>query len=259
MGENDCATPASESGSHVEDMDEGRKQVREGEKMTSYQHKAGKVRSERTVIKILDATLTVYAKNAGIRPFTAEDIMEEAEISRGTFYRYYGSAADAETSLGHYLTNEIRTQIETIAGYSPERPAIRSAVGAQALMLRGACDPEWGKFVTTSTRAFPETGLYEGVTRSLIEGRKLGIFHYETTGVAADFCIGSAIEGIRALSVGRPSPFSFITELVSLILRGIGLDRAEAEEVAREAAEILKMAGPKHLPWWKDTQNIEMR
>jgi AcrR family transcriptional regulator len=225
--------------------------------MTSYQHRVGRVRSEQTKIKILDATLTVYAKSIGIRPFSAEEIMQEAGISRGTFYRYFESATDAETSLGHHLTDEIRTQIETIAKLSPERPALRSAVGAQALMLRGACDPKWGKFVTTSTFAFPKTGLYEGVTKSLIEGRKAGIFHYETTDVAADFCIGSAIEGIRALSLGRPQPFAFIMELVSFILRGIGLDRVEAEGLALEAAEILKSAGPTHLPWWSLTRRIE--
>lgn len=225
--------------------------------MTSYQHRVGKARSEQTRIKILDATLTVYAENIGVRPFSAEDIMQAAGISRGTFYRYFNSATDAEMSLGQYLTDEIRTQIESIAKLNSERPALRSAVGAQALMLRGACDPEWGKFVTTSTFAFPKTGLYEGVAHSLIEGRKAGIFHYETTDVAADFCIGSAIEGIRALSLGRPRPFSFIRELVSFILRGIGLDRAEAEGLALDAAEILKSAGPTHLPWWNLTQRIE--
>lgn len=233
-------------------------QAKDDRSMTTYQQKAGQARREQTQKKILQATLKVYARNFGVRPFTAEEIMEEAGVSRGTFYRYYDSTNDAEMSLGYYLTNEIRSQLEAIALHVADQPAVRSALGAEALMLRGACDPEWGKFITTSKHAFPETGLYESVTKSLIEGKKSGIFYYETTRVAADFCIGSAIEGIRALSAGRPHPLSYITELVSLILRGIGLNRIDASEVALEAATILKLAGPTHLPWWNSTHSIQI-
>lgn len=183
--------------------------------------------------------------------------MEEAGVSRGTFYRYHESAVAAEAALGQYLTDEIRAQLELVARESSDHPSIRGALGAQSLMLRGACDPDWGKFVTTSAHAFPETGLYQAVLKSLIDGRDAGLFDFKTTEVAADFCIGSAIEGIRALSAGRPAPFSFIVELTGLILRGLGLDRAQAEISVIKASEILKRAGPKHFLWWKLTASIE--
>ena len=223
--------------------------------MSSYQAELGRARSARTQQKILDAMLELYARHHGQRPISAEDIMDAAQVSRGTFYRYYTSVIGVEAALGRHLSNTIEAEMQLLAS-SQTDPAGRAAIGIQTLMLRGAIDPIWGKFMSTSSLAIAGARLFDKVQANLVEGSAQGVFHLASINVALDFCIGCAVEGLRALSSGRSAPFDYIVALSGMVIRGLGVERTEAERISIEAGRRLRVFGPRYLPWWDKAASI---
>lgn len=205
---------------------------------------------ERMRERLLSATLNVFLNDTAGSAI-AEDVIKAANVSRGTFYKYFHSVDEAANVLGQRLADDavrelLRASLET------REPLERAALGAQMLMARGAVQPGWGSFVTRSDHLSQDSAYAAAVRRTTIDARKKGDFFFNSTRAAVDFQIGAVMEGIRRLVAGQSHPRAYMCEVAAMTLKGLGADHDRAEAASAQASRDLAIIGPEHLSWWTD-------
>lgn len=207
-------------------------------------------RRERMHERLLSATWAAYLQ-AESGSLTAEDVMKAADVSRGTFYKYFGSIDEAVNVLGRRFADEAVAELRAILQASQWQPAARAALGAQMLMARGVMEAGWGKFVTSADHIYQDSAMHMAVRNTMIDGRRCGDFKFSSTATAVEFGLGVAMEGIRRLAAGHPHPIAYMCEVSAMMLKGLGAGHAAAELASTQTYRWLATVGPERLPWWK--------
>lgn len=181
----------------------------------------------------------------------AEDVIQAANVSRATFYKYFNSVDEVINVLGQRLADETVLQLRASAADLGE-PLDRAALGAQLLMARGYLQPGWGSFVTRSDHLSLDSNYAAAVRRTTLDARRRGDVRFNSTKAAVDFQIGAVMEGVRRLAAGQPHPRAYMCEVAAMALKGLGADHLRSDRAAAQASRHLAVIGPKHLPWWRD-------
>ncbi len=205
---------------------------------------------ERMRERLLSAALEVFLNDA-TGSAIAEDVIQSAGVSRGTFYKYFNSVEEAASEIGRRLADEAVRELLR-ASLDQREPLDRAALGAQMLMARGAVQPGWGSFVTRSDHLSTDSAYSAAVRRTTLEARRRGDFTFNSTQAAVDCQIGAVMEGIRHLVAGQPHPRAYMCEVASMALKGLGADHERAELASARASHDLAVIGPEYLSWWSD-------
>ncbi len=205
---------------------------------------------ERMRERLLSAALEVFLNDENGSAI-AEDVIQAAGVSRGTFYKYFNSVEEAASELGQRLADDAVRELLR-ASLDSREPLDRSALGAQMLMARGAVQPGWGSFVTRSDHLSTDSAYAAAVRRTTLEARRWGDFSFNSTKAAVDFQIGAVMEGIRRLVAGQPHPRAYMCEVAAMTLKGLGADHERAELASARASQDLAIIGPEYLSWWSD-------
>lgn len=200
--------------------------------------------------RLLAATLEVFLNDPDGHAI-AEDVIQAAGVSRGTFYKYFNSVDDAAREVGQRLADDAVRELMR-AALGTREPLERAAIGAQMLMARGVLQPGWGSFVTRSDHLSIDSTYAAAVRRTTSEARKRGDFVFTDLDAAVDFQIGAVMEGIRRLISGHAQPRAYISEVAAMTLKGLGADHRRADAAVAQAAQDLAGIGPQYLPWWRD-------
>ena len=211
---------------------------------------AARRRRETTREKLLAATLKVFLEDTN-KTAIAEDVIQAANVSRATFYKYFNSVDEAATALGQRLADQAVREMRAVA-IGMDDPLDRASLGAQMLMTRGALHPGWGSFVVRSDHLSNDSEYLAAVRRTTLEARRRGDFVFNSTKAAIDFQIGAVMEGIRRLVAGQAHPRAYICEVAAMALKGLGADHHRAELAATRVSLHLTDIGPTQLPWWRD-------
>lgn len=181
-----------------------------------------------TRTKLLDAAMRVYASQTGTPP-VIDDVIREADVSRGTFYRYFDSLDQVLIALGQELSNQMTTDIMPIYGVL-EAPWQRFAVGFRVFLLRALLDHKWAGFVTRA-EAWPHHALVAAcITKDLTNGQALGQFEHGRMDATIDFLMGASAHGIQALLQGMEAPQEYIDTQVHMALCSAGCDASLREQ-----------------------------
>jgi AcrR family transcriptional regulator len=202
--------------------------------------------------RLLSAAASIFLRNRGGGTAIAEDVIQAAGVSRGTFYKYFNSVEEAADEVGQRLADEaVRELIRAFLGQQ-RNPIERAALGAQMLMSRAVIQPAWGGFVSRSDHLSQDSTYVAAVRRTTLDGRASGDFRFKSTKAAVDFQIGAVMEGIRRLVAGQPHPRVYLCEVAAMTLKGLGADHDRCDTASIRASHDLSIIGPKHLPWWRD-------
>lgn len=155
-------------------------------------------KKQRTADDLLDAALQLFAARS-YDNVTVEDICELAEVSRATFFRYYGSKAGLVTEINRRLADQVREQLAEMptANAKEKLFAVQALLGAAWSMSGPAVRAMALDFahVATSGAAptpspYPE--LLDVVTEIVAAGQRSGEF---AKGKAPEF-VASTIGGL---------------------------------------------------------------
>ena len=206
-------------------------------------------RRERTRAHLLNAVLSVYPGNGEGAPAVIDDVIREANVSRGTFYKYFPSLEDAVAELGNKLADETAEAYATILAAFPD-PLDRLANAIQLILFRAAAEPRWGLFAAhiNHLRGGYNPALH-GVTTNLSQGLASGAFNFESIDAAVDLTAGAIIEGIRRLISGSGSA-KYIEEITAFVLRGLGAAPASAKRASMSARQRLSEKGELLAQGW---------
>ena len=171
---------------------------------------------------------------------TVDDIVQAAEVGKGSFYNHF---TDRE-ALARAITTQIRASIESAvarANAGVDDPARRMA-RAICTYLRYALDePEPAGVLLhihsghTSLTAPLNHGLVEDIETGLATGR----FDVATVESGVLYVLGVTQLALVRI-VQQPNPafaISLSQQMCALVLKGLGLPKAEADQIAAQASD----------------------
>lgn len=217
-------------------------------------HRIEVARHRREVMRsrILSATMKVGSSNPASTP-TIDDIIQEAGISRGAFYRYFNSSAEAVEEVGVSLINELADAIRTIYGTLTD-PLQRACVGTLLVMTRAAHDPEWASFILRGDLTIHKSRITDFIEHDMRKGAEAGYFSISSVEWAAEFVMGHDLTAIRGMMVrDNTEKDLYRREAVLFLLRALGADHDDVARVMKWSDEYLSSTRLS-AKWWKSDE-----
>ncbi|MAT50167.1 MAG: hypothetical protein CMK32_03160 [Porticoccaceae bacterium] len=207
---------------------------------------------QRMRARLLDAVLAVYEPRGKGRAAVIDDVIREADVSRGTFYKYFETLEDAVDELGRKLAEETLGTYRDI--FTDESDLLVQVAGGTVLTLsRAAMEPRWGLFTASIDfidQFAQRDSLFPIVASTLVKAREAKLLAFDSLDGASDLVVGTAAEAIRRLAHGQHQSRTYIVEMATLCLCGLAVSRDRAERASRDAWLHLA-AQAENLPWWR--------
>ena len=191
----------------------------------------GRDRRARTRAELMQAARRLYAARS-FDSVTVDDVVNAAEVAKGTFYVHFDSLDDLRSALADELTREFDELLQP-RRLSLDDPVERIAAGCGAFINQALHDPAWGALIVRGATVLPDVArvargrLSEDVRRAAAAGRLDGVL----PAIAVEFVLGITVRAMQSAAEGRlkakQAPL-----MVAGILRAIGVSAAEAREVS---------------------------
>ena len=199
---------------------------------------------------LLDAVMVVCSSEGKGHAAVIDDVIRQAEVSRGTFYKYFDSLEQAVAALAHQMADEMAGGgIETVYT-SVTEPLLRTCTGFQLYLLRALIEPQWGDFFCHVGLLNSESALSAKIVGDIEAGIASGDYSVPSIQIALDMLIGTKVEAIRRLISGNAGP-DYIVAMTSIVLRALGVSASKADYVSAAAFDRICGEAPQYLSWWK--------
>ena len=187
----------------------------------------------------------VLASNKSIHEIDVDDIIQHAEVSRGSFYKYFPSVQALVPALASQLAEELTAEIDAITHQIPST-ATRLVISAKLTMRRLVKAKVLGSFLIQLPwpSQNPEVNIFKNLSSDIELGIKEGLFNKMPSSIGCNLFVGSLIGGIHVM-LGKSSSASYENKVLYPALIGLGL-------AAKTADELLKAPVPS-LPKLPDT------
>ncbi|MDB6061261.1 MAG: TetR/AcrR family transcriptional regulator [Verrucomicrobiaceae bacterium] len=203
--------------------------------------------------RLLSAILDIYLPNERGGAAVIDDVVQKANVSRGTFYKYFDSLDEAVAALGQEMAAEMLLAFERLFSGNAD-PAIAAAAGTLLTLTRAAMEPRWAAFtarVDFVVYLSQRNPMFEIVTHSLLRAKDAGFLHFSSIEAAADFVIGVTLEGVRRAAHGHPCKRDYISEIAQMNMLGLGMAPTIAEQAVGNIWRELIEYAP-NLSWWNE-------
>jgi AcrR family transcriptional regulator len=191
----------------------------------------GTRRRERTRRRLTDAATLLIAEK-GVSGLRISEITERADVALGSFYNHF-KTKDELVEAVVADTIEARAQAIVARMATIEDPAEVVSFACRRVVRIAFDDPELAWLFVNLDRADAlfETIVHRYALDALEAGLSAGRFDLTDTHLALTVMVGGAIAVMRAILDGRCGP-DVDAEFAEATLRSLGLDRADAREVA---------------------------
>ncbi len=213
--------------------------------------RVGRERREKMRERLLQAVLTCYANAKQHEAPSIEDVIKEAEVSRGTFYLYFLSLEEAVNALGLAIAEETVRNMASLLTVS-ETPLQHLATGIQLFLLRSVTDAKWAAFGSRTDFLSRDTTLRKAQQQHLIAAREAKALMFNEVEAATSLMNGAMQEAMRHLVLTDERHRSFVEETTVMILCGLRADYETAKKVVHERAIFIRGLAPDCFPWWSD-------
>ena len=188
-------------------------------------------RRERMRARLLASAMRLVAEK-GPAATSIDDVICAADVSRGTFYKYFPSPDALVRELAIEIANELIGMAEPVV-LSHDDPAERVSTGIR-LVARLAIDhPLAATFLVRL--GWPDARgpnmLLDFVQRDLTEGIRLGRFTPMPVALALNIVTG-AVLGATHCMLEPGCDRDFAEQSAAAALRGLGLEAKSAERIA---------------------------
>ncbi|WP_321805599.1 TetR/AcrR family transcriptional regulator [Burkholderia sp. BCC1993] len=191
-------------------------------------------RRERMRARLIESAMLVFAEK-GVGASVIQDVIAAADVSQGTFYKYFRTNDDLLAAVTQELNDELLRLIETeVHGYGD--PALRIACGVRMFLHAARAYPLLARFICAAGlhSAGPSSLIYVFLPPHIEQGLALGRFSDVGVGTALDVIAGTALATI--LRITNEGPQNVVPEpVVAAILRALGVGHLEAEKLVETA------------------------
>ena len=171
------------------------------------------------------------AADKSIHDLDVEEIIAHAQVSRGTFYKYYTSVSGLCEDLAEQLAEELRSVIETIVIPTSDK-SLHLASTARLIMRLLVDVPVLGKLFIQLPwlNQNPKLDTFHTLRRDIEQGIKEGLFEKLPASIGLNLLIGSMVGGIHTMLLKPPSR-GYEDKVVRQALVGLGLDAKSADKI----------------------------
>jgi len=207
---------------------------------------------DRMRTRLITATQDAYLAAEANRTPVIDDVIRQAGVSRGTFYKYFDSLDEVLAVIGRRAADEMLASFDALFAAVPD-PAVRVAAGPLMALARAAMEPRHGAFISKVDfveflgGSDPHAWI---VKRCLTEARETGTLKFESLDAAMDVVVGTSLEGVRRIVKRRAMDDAYVREVVTLVMIGLGLGRRSAQRAVTQAWQLLQSASAA-LHWWR--------
>ncbi len=189
-------------------------------------------RRHRMRVRLMQSALQLMAIH-GPTQISIDDVINHAEVSRGTFYKYFNAPADLVVALAIEVSNEMIRVLDPMV-IEFDDPAERLAAGMRLMLRFVRSYPVLGSFVTRL--GWPhlnhdEHMFYTFALRDIKLGMRTGKFDRMHLDVASNILAGSMIGAIHTVSTGS-APSNYPEQVAAGVLKGLGVSQQEAQRIA---------------------------
>ena len=173
----------------------------------------------------------VLASDKSIYEIDVDDIIQHAEVSRGSFYKYFPSVQALIPVLANQLAHELTAEIDAITHQIPST-ATRLVISAKLTMRRLVKTKLLGSFLIQLPwpSQHPEFNVFKNISSDIELGIKEGLFTKMPSSIGCNLFVGSLIGGIHVM-LGKSSSASYENKVLYPALIGLGLDAKTADEL----------------------------
>ncbi len=211
--------------------------------------RVGREKRERMRAHLLQSVLNACSGETSRDPTVIDDVIREAKVSRGTFYKYFDSLDQAVSELGLQLALEMTAGIMSIYDVL-EDPVLRTATGFQMFLLRSVIEPRWGAFIAHIGLLSGNNLLVSKIKSDITLGMNSGDYAVASVDVAADVLMGAKIEAIRRIIAGERR-VAYIHAVAGMVLRSFGVSASKADKSVIRAYDRLGREAPSKVAWWR--------
>jgi len=175
----------------------------------------------------------VLASDKSVHEIDVEDIIEHAQVSRGSFYKYFPSVQAAVLALASQLERELTTEIDAITHQIPDT-ALRLVATAKLTMRLLVKVPLLGNFLIQLPwpSQNPEANLFKNISSDVELGIKEGLFAKMPASIGCNLLVGSLIGGIHTM-LGKPASTSYENKVLFQVLLGLGLASKTVDDLLK--------------------------
>ena len=213
--------------------------------------RVAKMRRERMTARLLQATMECYSEHLSSGPPSVDEVIARADVSRGTFYKYFDSVDEAIERRAGELVDEMIESLKNLVN-DQTRPVLLFTISVHLFLMRSVLEPVWAAFVAHSDMLREDGKLFAGITTHLSQAAKLDEVRFSDASAARIMAIGTMREAIRSNARSPSVQRTFVDEVMKMILVGLAVDRADAEALVMQATIFIRGAAPDRLPWWSD-------
>ena len=190
------------------------------------------LRREEMQLHLLFSGLTLASTNS-IYELEVEDVIKQAEVSRGSFYNYFPSLPALYEGLAKQLMQEFSGLIDDSMPNGLDT-ATRLASTMRMLMRLVVDFPMLGRFLTQIQwpNQNSDTEIFQNIIRDIQLGIKEGCFNNMPASIGANIAIGSLIGGIHTMLLKRPAK-AFEDQVTNQVLIGLGIDAKIASKISQ--------------------------
>ena len=181
---------------------------------------------------LLFSGLTLASTNP-INALEVEDVIRQAEVSRGSFYNYFPSLPALYDGLAKQLMQEFAEITDVSVPQSLDN--VTHLASTMRILMRLVVDfPMLGRFLTQIQwpNQSPDLDIFQNIIRDIQLGIKEGSFTNMPASIGANIAIGSLIGGIHTMLLKRPAK-GFEDQVTNQVLIGLGVDAKLASTVSQ--------------------------
>jgi AcrR family transcriptional regulator len=198
---------------------------------------------ERTRGELVAAAERLVAAR-GLDALSIDDITEEADVAKGTFYTHFEDKDDLAAAVARAIRIELEGKI-TATNEGVTDAAIRMANGLSSLCAFAIKQPVRARALLRLIPGVvdPETPINAGIRGDIASGVKSKRFAVASVNAATVATLGIAMSaGMRLSEETRPvpEPFAFAAEIVTTALAALGMKLPEAQRLAKTAMDNRK-------------------
>lgn len=185
----------------------------------------------RTRELLIDAALELFGERR-MRVPAIHEIAAQAGVATGTFYNYFRTREELLESA--IVERAERLQKDIVGSYAAVAdPAEQVAIGTRRFILQAESEPMWAGGLLRVWGSTPDvlSPMLAPVLANLRAGRRQGRFTYRDEAAAADLAVGTVAAAMVRVVAHRADDEA-ATAVAALILRGLGIRAAEADEIA---------------------------
>jgi TetR/AcrR family transcriptional regulator, ethionamide resistance regulator len=170
-----------------------------------------------------------------------DDVIAQAQVSRGSFYKYFETPGDLVIELAQEVSNEMLKLVDPHVLQFTD-PAERIGAGIRLMLRVVRAHPVLGGFIVRL--GWPNVDhshhlFYSYVARDLRLGMRVGQFERTHLDVALNLIAGSLIGAVHTIT-STSVPNNYPDQMAVCVLKGLGVKSKEVQRIV-----ALKLASPR--------------